>query len=234
MTAIEAIAYGPQVHGLSKAAAMARAGELLARVGLAPDQFGARYPHELSGGQRQRVNIARALAFEPRLLILDEAVAALDKSVQAQVLNLLQELKAERGLTYLFISHDLHVVHYLADRVLVMYLGAVVEMGPVERLYGMPRHPYTRALLSAVPSMDPAHRTERSPLAGDPPNPINPPSGCRFRDRCAHAHAACAAAVPKLRETAPGHWAACHLDDIESGHPEAPARVAALAMAVAS
>jgi peptide/nickel transport system ATP-binding protein len=226
MSALDAIAYGPQVHGLSKAMARSRAAELLVRVGLAPNQFGSRYPHELSGGQRQRVNIARALAFEPRLLILDEAVAALDKSVQAQVLNLLQELKAERGLTYLFISHDLHVVHYLADRVLVMYLGQVVEVGPVERLYAKPRHPYTRALLSAVPSMDPARRTERSPLSGDPPNPINPPSGCRFRDRCAHAHAACAAVAPVLRETVPSHWAACHLDDPSSGHPEAPARAA--------
>ena len=224
MSALDAIAYGPQVHGLSKAAARARAAELLERVGLAPAQFGARYPHELSGGQRQRVNIARALAFEPRLLILDEAVAALDKSVQAQVLNLLQELKAERGLTYVFISHDLQVVHYLADRALVMYLGQVVEVAPVEQLYARPRHPYTRALLSAVPSMDPARRTERSPLAGDPPNPINPPSGCRFRDRCAQAHAACAAAAPLLRETTPGHWAACHLDDPTSGHPGAPAR----------
>jgi peptide/nickel transport system ATP-binding protein len=228
MTALDTIAYGPQVHGISKASAHARARELLDRVGLEPDQFSARYPHELSGGQRQRVNIARALAFEPRLLILDEAVAALDKSVQAQVLNLLQALKAERDLTYLFISHDLHVVHYLADRVLVMYLGAVVEMGPVDRLYGHARHPYTRALLSAVPSMDPAHRTERSPLAGDPPNPIDPPSGCRFRDRCSHAHAACAAEAPKLRESTPGHWSACHLDDILSGHPEAPAHVAAM------
>ena len=222
MTALDAIAYGPQVHGLSKAAALARAAQLLARVGLAPEQqFGSRYPHELSGGQRQRVNIARALAFEPRLLILDEAVAALDKSVQAQVLNLLQELKAERGLTYVFISHDLQVVHYLADRALVMYLGQVVEVGPVERLYASPRHPYTRALLSAVPSMDPARRTERPPLAGDPPNPIDPPRGCRFRDRCAHAHAACAAVAPMLRETTAGHWAACHLDDPNSGHPEA-------------
>jgi peptide/nickel transport system ATP-binding protein len=220
LTTLEAIAYGPQVHGLPKAAALQRARALLDRVGLEAAMFGTRYPHELSGGQRQRVNIARALAFEPRLLILDEAVAALDKSVQAQVLNLLQELKAERGLTYLFISHDLQVVHYLADRVLVMYLGLVVESGPVDALYHRPRHPYTRALLSAVPSMDPAHRTERSPLAGDPPNPINPPSGCRFRDRCAQAHAVCAQA-PAFRESTPGHWAACHLDDPGSGHPQA-------------
>jgi peptide/nickel transport system ATP-binding protein len=222
LTILEAIAYGPQVHGVPKAAALQRARSLLDRVGLAPDLFGLRYPHELSGGQRQRVNIARALAFEPRLLILDEAVAALDKSVQAQVLNLLQELKAERGLTYLFISHDLQVVHYLADRVLVMYLGQVVESGPVEALYRQPRHPYTRALLSAVPSMDPARRTARSPLAGDPPNPINPPSGCRFRDRCALAAAVCTQA-PAWRESSAGHWAACHLDDPGSGHPQAGA-----------
>ena len=221
LDAIAAVAYGPRVHGVSKSDAEARARSLLARVGLAPDQFGTRYPHELSGGQRQRVNIARALAFEPRMLILDEAVAALDKSVQAQVLNLLQELKAEHALTYLFISHDLHVVHYIADRVLVMYLGQIVEMAPVERLYGMPRHPYTRALLSAVPSMDPARRTTRAPLTGDPPNPIDPPDGCRFRDRCAHAADVCAMQMPSLRETAAGHWAACHLDDPRSGHPEA-------------
>ncbi len=221
LSLLDAVAYGPRVHGLSTADARARAVKLLERVGLAPEQFGARYPHELSGGQRQRVNIARALAFEPRLVILDEAVAALDKSVQAQVLNLLQELKAERGLTYLFISHDLQVVHYLADRVLVMYLGRVVEIGPVERLYGAARHPYTQALLSAVPSMDPARRTERSPLSGDPPNPIDPPSGCRFRDRCPQAAEVCARVDPVLRESAPAHWAACHLDDPSSGHPEA-------------
>ncbi len=213
MPMAEAVAYGPQVHGMSAQAARQRAHELLARVGLAPSVFAQRYPHELSGGQRQRVNIARALAFEPRLLLLDESVAALDKSVQAQVLNLLQELKAERQLTYLFISHDLHVVHYLADRVMVMYLGIVVETGPVEALYRAPRHPYTKALLSAVPSLDPARRTQKSPLSGDPPNPINPPSGCRFRDRCPRAEARCASEVPLLRQTTPGHWAACHFDE---------------------
>jgi peptide/nickel transport system ATP-binding protein len=213
MPVAEAVAYGPQVHGMPAQAARQRAHDLLARVGLAPAVFAQRYPHELSGGQRQRVNIARALAFEPRLLILDESVAALDKSVQAQVLNLLQELKAERGLTYLFISHDLHVVHYLADRVMVMYLGIVVETGPVEALYRAPRHPYTKALLSAVPSLDPARRTQRSPLAGDPPNPVDPPSGCRFRDRCPLAQARCAADVPVMREGAAGHWAACHFDE---------------------
>jgi peptide/nickel transport system ATP-binding protein len=208
----EAVAYGPRVHGVAAAAALERAHGLLARVGLAPELFARRYPHELSGGQRQRVNIARALAFEPRLLILDESVAALDKSVQAQVLNLLQELKAERQLTYLFISHDLHVVHYIADRVMVMYLGIVVETGPVAQIYAAPRHPYTKALLSAVPSLDPTRRTQKPPLSGDPPNPVDPPSGCRFRDRCPQAQAVCADAAPALSERTPGHWSACHFD----------------------
>ncbi|HEX5362839.1 MAG TPA: ABC transporter ATP-binding protein, partial [Gallionella sp.] len=172
---------------------------------------------------RQRVNIARALAFNPRLVILDEAVAALDKSVQAQVLNLLQELKAEHQLTYLFISHDLHVVHYICDEVMVMYLGQVVEIGPVEQIYGHAAHPYTRALLSAVPSMDPAHRTEQPPLTGDPPNPINPPAGCRFRERCPHAESVCAARSPALVPAAQlaGHLVACHMNDPRSGHTAA-------------
>jgi peptide/nickel transport system ATP-binding protein len=223
LSAEETIAFGPRVHGVPRDQARDRARALLARVGLEPRQFGARYPHELSGGQRQRVNIARALAFEPRLLILDEAVAALDKSVQAQVLNLLQELKAERGLTYLFISHDLNVVQYLSDRVLVMYLGEVVESGPVEEIYRAARHPYTRALLSAVPSMDPRRRTERAVLMGDPPNPIDPPAGCRFRERCPHAHAVCEARSPRLLplDAHRRHEAACHLNDPSSGHPAA-------------
>jgi peptide/nickel transport system ATP-binding protein len=217
----ETIAYGPRVHGVTAPVARERSRELLARVGLEPRQFEQCYPHELSGGQRQRVNIARALAFEPRLVILDESVAALDKSVQAQVLNLLQELKAERGLTYCFISHDLHVVHYLSDRVMVMYLGQVVEIGPVEALYRRPRHPYTAALLSAVPSMDPARRTRQPPLAGDPPNPIDPPGGCRFRDRCPRADAVCAQVAPQSIDLGHGHFAACHLNDPASGHPQA-------------
>jgi peptide/nickel transport system ATP-binding protein len=219
----ETIAYGPRIHGVTATEAGRLTRDLLFRVGLEPDQFGSRYPHELSGGQRQRVNIARALAFDPRMVILDEAVAALDKSVQAQVLNLLQELKAERQLTYLFISHDLHVVHYLSDHVMVMYLGEVVETGPVEDIYGHAAHPYTRALLSAVPSMDPDHRTEVSPLNGDPPNPIDPPGGCRFRDRCPHAHAVCAAQAPVLAAVGENvaHSVACHMNDRLSGHPEA-------------
>ncbi len=227
LTAEDTIAFGPRVHGVAAGDARARARQLLARVGLEPRQFGARYPHELSGGQRQRVNIARALAFEPRLLILDEAVAALDKSVQAQVLNLLQELKAERGLTYLFISHDLNVVQYVSDRVLVMYLGQVVETGPVEEIYRAPRHPYTRALLSAVPSMDPRKRTESAPLFGDPPNPIAPPDGCRFRERCPHAAAVCKERAPRLLplDAQTRHEAACHMNDPASGHPEASAAV---------
>lgn len=225
----ETIAYGPQIHGVSATQANRITRDLLARVGLEPDQFGARYPHELSGGQRQRVNIARALAFDPRMVILDEAVAALDKSVQAQVLNLLQELKDERQLTYLFISHDLHVVHYLSDHVMVMYLGEVVETGPVENIYGQAVHPYTLALLSAVPSMDPDHRTQASPLMGDPPNPINPPGGCRFRERCSHAHPVCEAQTPTLMTVGGNeqHLVACHMNNNHSGHPKSIQEISA-------
>ena len=221
LSIVDAIAFGPRAHGMGKDAARALARSLLEQVGLQPSQFAFRFPHELSGGQRQRVNIARALAFEPRMLILDESVAALDKSVQAQVLNLLQDLKRAHALTYLFISHDLHVVQYVADRVLVMYLGRVVEMAPVDALYGDARHPYTRALMAAIPTMDPKRRLQRPPLSGDPPSAFAAPSGCRFSDRCPHAAPICETHEPVLLEGRPGHWTACHLDDPVSGHPEA-------------
>ena len=223
------IAFGPFVHGLAKPAALKRANELLEAVGLDPLLFANRYPHELSGGQRQRINIARALALEPRIVILDEAVSALDKSVEAQVLNLLVDLKAQFALTYVFISHDLNVVRFISDRVMVMYLGKLVEIGPVDRIYRDPQHPYTQALLSAMPSMDPRRRTLQAPLTGDPPNPINPPSGCRFRTRCPFAEGVCKALAPTLLAP-PGEDAravACHMRVPGSGHSLAVPAVSA-------
>ncbi len=222
LTIEDSIAFAPRVHGVPRNEAIERARDLLARVSLEPRRYAERYPHELSGGQRQRVNIARALALRPRLVILDEAVSALDKSVEAQVLNLLLDLKDEFGLTYVFISHDLNVVRSLCDRVMVMYLGQVVELGASEALFEAPRHPYTRALLSSIPSMDPDHRTEVPPLAGDPPNPINPPPGCRFHPRCAHAQAVCAQQMPGLVA-----GVACLMHVPGSGHSAAPAPKAA-------
>ncbi|WP_315722192.1 MULTISPECIES: oligopeptide/dipeptide ABC transporter ATP-binding protein [unclassified Bradyrhizobium] len=224
LTIEESIAFGPKVHGMADGAARALARELLGKVGLRPETFANRYPHEISGGQRQRVNIARALALSPRLVILDEAVSALDKSVEAQVLNLLMDLKREFGLTYLFISHDLNVINYISDRVLVMYLGEVVELGPVERVWAKPAHPYTRALLAAMPSSDPDRRTQVPPLSGDPPNPIDPPAGCRFHTRCPFAEAPCSNVAPRLTELdTMGHQAACHMAIPGSGHSRAPA-----------
>src|SRR5580704_9608609 len=217
----ESIAYGPQVHGTRRADARNLARNLLQRVGLDPGLFASRYPHELSGGQKQRVNIARALALDPRLVILDEAVSALDKSIEAQMLNLLVDLKREFGLTYLFISHDLNVVRFISDRVLVMYLGKVAELGPVDRIYREPRHPYTKALLSAMPSMDPRRRTMEAPLSGDPPNPINPPSGCRFRTRCPFAETVCEKVPPALAMDDDGRAVACHMLVPGSGHSRA-------------
>ncbi len=222
LTMEDAISFGPMVNGMARNAAVRLAHDLLARVGLEPRRFAGRYPHELSGGQRQRVNIARALAFSPKVVVLDEAVSALDKSVEAQVLNLLTDLKAELGLTYVFISHDLNVVRYMSDRVMVMYLGQVAEVGPVDAIYGAPAHPYSRALLAAMPSMDPDRRTMEAPLAGDPPNPINPPPGCRFHTRCRFADAVCSMSDPGLYTMGtPGHLAACHLHIPASGHKAA-------------
>jgi len=225
LTIEDGIAFAPQVHGTPKREAVERARSLLARVGLEPRRFAERYPHELSGGQRQRVNIARALALQPRLVLLDEAVSALDKSVEAQVLNLLLDLKDEFGLTYVFISHDLNVVRYISDRVMVMYLGQVVEIGDSETLFDDPRHPYTRALLSSIPTMDPDRRTEKPPLAGDPPNPINPPAGCRFHPRCAMAQPVCSQKVPTLSSSGGSHPVACLMYEPGSGHTAAPAAV---------
>ena len=223
LTVEHTIAFGPLVHGVNRTDATKRAHDLLHRVGLDPARFAGRYPHELSGGQRQRVNIARALALEPRLLILDEAVSALDKSIEAQVLNLLLDLKDEFGLTYMFISHDLNVVRFMSDRVLVMYLGKVAEVGPAEPIFAAPRHPYTAALLASMPALDPDARTEEAPISGDPPNPINPPPGCRFHTRCRFAEAPCSAIEPTLASVGDKHTVACHMAVAGSGHKRAAA-----------
>jgi peptide/nickel transport system ATP-binding protein len=223
LTIEDSVVFGLKAHGFAISDGRARAASMLRLVGLDPEMFAQRYPHELSGGQRQRVNIARALTMGPRLVILDEPVSALDKSVEAQVLNLLGELKAKLDLTYVFISHDLNVVQYISDRVLVMYLGRQVEGGPVEAIYNSPKHPYTRALLASRLSLDPRRRVTAAPLGGDPPNPIDPPSGCRFRTRCPFAEDVCANKDPALMLTgaagaAGPHTVACHIHDPASGH----------------
>ena len=214
MTVGQILAEPIKVHGLiaERKARAARVQELLGQVGLLPQHAG-RYPHQLSGGQRQRVGIARALAMEPALIICDEPVSALDVSIQAQIVNLLEDLQKTLGLTYLFIAHDLSVVRHISDRVVVMYLGKIVEVADRRSLYEEPLHPYTRALLSAVPIPDPKleARRERTVLRGEVPSALKPPSGCVFHPRCPIAVERCSAEIPPLREIRPGHWAACHL-----------------------
>jgi peptide/nickel transport system ATP-binding protein len=198
-----------QIHNLAKGKAREdRVADLLERVGLAAGHM-RRYPHEFSGGQRQRIGIARALAVDPQFIVADEPVSALDVSIQAQVVNLLQDLKEELGLTLLFIAHDLGVVEYISDKVIVMYLGRIMEIAPAKEMYRNPVHPYTEALLSAVPIPDPTVKRERIILQGDIPSPINPPSGCVFRTRCPIAVEDCKHVVPPLEEVAPGHFKAC-------------------------
>ena len=208
----EIIGEAPQVHGLVRGEEVDDCvDEMLLRVGLDPS-FKRRYPHQFSGGQRQRLGIARALAVNPEFIVCDEAVAALDVSIQAQVLNLFMKLREELGLTYLFISHDLGVVEHLSDRVAIMYLGRIVELAPTEELFAEPNHPYTQALLREVPRLD-ARRRRFEPVKGEIPSPLDPPSGCHFHPRCPFAMERCESEQPLLKEIAPGRLSACHLND---------------------
>ncbi|MFC5471758.1 ABC transporter ATP-binding protein [Cohnella suwonensis] len=213
MTVGKIIAEGMEIHGLYKGKAKKeRVSQLLRDVGLNEEHAG-RFPHEFSGGQRQRIGIARALAIEPQFIIADEPISALDVSVQAQVVNLFKKLQKDRGLTYLFIAHDLAMVKHISDRIGVMYLGKLVEVATSDKLNAKPLHPYTQSLLSAIPIPDPELQKQRKRviLQGEIPSPLNPPSGCPFRTRCPHAMDQCAATMPPFKEVEPGHYAACHL-----------------------
>jgi oligopeptide/dipeptide ABC transporter ATP-binding protein len=206
----EIVGEGLAIHGiLDKKGREVAVRDALEAVGLRRE-YARRYPHEFSGGQRQRIGIARALVLRPKLIVCDEPVSALDVSIQSQVLNLLKDLQREFGLTYLFIAHNLAVVRYISDRVAVMYLGKLAELAPSEELYREPRHPYTQALLSAIPQPDPRLRRKRIVLTGDVPSPVHPPPGCRFHTRCWLAQKICREAEPAWRELHPGHWVACH------------------------
>ncbi len=212
MTVKATVGEAMRIHGLSKGGSEEeqKIAALMKKVGLRPEQM-SRYPHEFSGGQRQRIGIARALAVEPKFIVADEPVSALDVSVQAQIVNLLSDLQEELGLAYLFIAHDLSVVEYLSHRVAVMYLGRVVELTTAESLYADAKHPYTQALLSAVPTPDPQAKSERIVLRGDVPSPLEPPAGCHFHPRCPIAEKGlCDREAPVLREVGSGHWASCH------------------------
>jgi peptide/nickel transport system ATP-binding protein len=214
MTIGEILTEGLKIQRIgSRAERLERARKALEQVELPPDAIN-RYAHEFSGGQRQRIGIARALTLAPDFIVADEPVSALDVSIQAQVVNLLRDLQQRLGLTMLFISHDLAVVEYICDRVIVLYLGRIMEIATSEDLYARPRHPYTQALMSAIPSPDPDAQRTREILKGDIPSPANPPSGCVFRTRCPKALPACATAMPPLREVAPGHVKACIRDDV--------------------
>jgi len=212
MRVIDVIGEAPVTHGFTTAAGKDEyVCDVMKRVGLDPE-YRRRYPHQFSGGQRQRIGIARALAVNPEFLVCDEAIAALDVSIQAQVINLFMDLREDLDLTYLFISHDLSVVKHISDRIVIMYLGRIVEISPTDELYADPNHPYTKALLNEVPQLE--HRgRDYKPVEGEIPSPLDPPSGCHFHPRCLHATDRCATERPELREIAPTRWSACHLND---------------------